>query len=238
MTQAARKLFWDGCRNTRDLGGLPTLGGGFTSWAAAVRSDHPRNLTEAGWTSLLHHGIRTVVELYTHGAEDPRSDGAPRPEALTTIRIAIEDATDAGFRKTCMDTGLWCTPLYYPYALDAWPERHASVIAAFAKAEPGGVLIHCAAGRDRTGIITLLLLSLAGVTPEAMLADYNLSRPQMNPRERDLLKNVLSRENQTLEGVILQTIADLDPVAYLTRGGLDAATIDKARNRLVSSPQI
>ena len=58
---------------------------------------------------------------------------------------------------------LWCTPLYYRDALKRWPERHAAAISAIARAQPGGVLIHCKRGVDRTGIMTLLLLAAVGV---------------------------------------------------------------------------
>ena len=64
------------------------------------------------------------------------------------------------------------TPLYYADALKRWPKRHAQVVRAFADAPEGAVLVHCARGHDRTGIAVLLLLRLAGVSPEHIAEDY------------------------------------------------------------------
>jgi protein tyrosine/serine phosphatase len=62
--------------------------------------------------------------------------------------------------------------LYYQDALRRWPERQAAVISTIAQARTSGVLFHRIRGNDRTGIITLLLLALTGVTPDEIFADY------------------------------------------------------------------
>lgn len=86
-----------------------------------------------------------------------------------------EAARDAGFGVG--------TPLYYRPFLDAKPGRIAAVLTAIARVH-GGVIFHCGAGRDRTGLISLLLLSIAGVTPEAIVADYELTLGQLAPPVR------------------------------------------------------
>jgi protein-tyrosine phosphatase len=193
-----RILTWDGCLNVRDLGGLSTSNGSKTRWGAVVRSDHPSNLTTTGWTSLYAHGIRTIISLRTHGQAEDASDIAPRPSDLVTLQLAIEDITDADFLQQWVNSDLWCTPLYYRDALRRWPERHVAVIAAIARAQPGGVLIHCRRGNDRTGIITLLLLALVGVPAEDIAADYELSP---DPERAELL----AREHTIAHDVILYT---------------------------------
>ncbi len=223
-----RRLDWAGCTNVRDLGGLRTRDGRVTRWGAVVRGDHPARLTAAGWSALYAHGIRTIVSLRTHGMQEDVPDTAPRPSDLTTITTAIEDVTepDQSFVETWCTSDLWCTPLYYRAALERWPERHAAAVAAIARARPGGVLIHCKRGVDRTGIMTMLLLAAAGVGPEDILADYALS---VDP-EREAL---LAREHTSTREVFCATLDWLDIDAYLRDGGLSRDDLAALRARLL-----
>jgi protein-tyrosine phosphatase len=221
-----RRLTWDGCMNIRDLGGLFTLDGRVTRWGAVVRSDHPARLSASGWSALYEYGIRTIIALTTDGIQEDLEDIVPRPTNLVTLRCAVEDFADSDFYQKWVTTELWCTPLYYRDALERWPERHVAVIKAVAQAQPGGVLIHCRRGNDRTGIITLLLLALVGVAPEEILTDYELSPDS----ERDRL---LAREHTTTRETIFKTLTGLEPDHYLRVGGLTQADLSAVRNRLL-----
>ena len=224
-----RVLTWDGCNNVRDLGGLNTSDGRKTRWGAVVRSDYPAKLTADGWSQLYEHGIRTIISLRTHGlVEADYLDTTPRLADITSIEAAIEDFTDAEFIKQWVETDLWCTPLYYRDALQRWPERHVAVIRAIAQAQPGGVLFHCKRGHDRTGIITLLLLSLAGVSPDDIVADYELSVDSIR-------EELLASKNTTTHEVILSTLTSLDIDNYLLAGGLSQTDLNTLRERLVES---
>ena len=222
-----RILLWDGCNNVRDLGGLRTGDGRMTLWRAIVRSDTPARLTEAGWSELYAHGIRTIITLRTHGmTEDELDFTSPYPD-IATVQAAIEDITDKEFLQKWAATNLWGTPLYYKDALQRWPERHAAVISAVAQAQPGGVLFHCIRGHDRTGIIALLLLALAGVTPDDIIADYELSPDP----DRDEL---LAREHSTVRDAILGALAELDQIdSYLRLGGASQDDLAAVRRRLL-----
>jgi len=221
-----RTLAWDGCVNVRDLGGLSTCDGRVTRWGAVVRSDNPSKLTSAGWSALYMHGIRTIISLRTHGKAEDVLDTTPRPSDLTTIQAAVEDLTDAAFVQRWVVSGLWCTPLYYRDALERWPERHVAAVSAVAAARPGGVLVHCGRGNDRTGLITLLLLALAGVAADDIIADYELS-PDC---QRDEL---LARQHTSAREAILATLAWLDVGTYLRVGGLSQVDLTAVRERLL-----
>ena len=221
-----RILLWDGCSNVRDLGGLRTCDGRMTLSRAIVRSDTPAKLTGAGWSALYAYGIRTILTLRTHGmVEDELNFTSPYPD-LAVVQVAIEDVTDREFVRQWASTELWSTPLYYQDALRRWPERHAAAISAIAQAQPGGVLFHCVRGHDRTGIMALLLLALAGVTPEDMLADYALS---LDP-ERDAM---LARHHSSVRQVILSVLDGLDVEGYLRMGGVSQADLIAVRKRLL-----
>lgn len=221
-----RQLKWDGCQNVRDLGGLSTRNGQKTRWGAVVRSGDPSKLTVSGWASLYAHGIRTIVSLQTDGLSENNLDAVSHPSDIATVRAAIEDISDTEFVQQWVDSDLWCTPLYYQDALRRWPERHAAAITAIAQARPGGVLIHCGRGNDRTGIMALLLLALVGVEPDDIAKDYELSP---DPHRDEFLesKHTSSRE------VILATLARLDVECYLLAGGLSKSDLEAVRERFL-----
>jgi protein-tyrosine phosphatase len=236
-----RQLHWQGCFNTRDLGTLPTADGRRTRWGAVVRSDQPQTLTEAGWSALDAHGIRTIVDLRNSDQRGP--DSAPRPTGLTTVHVSLEDAADTAFWD-CWGgaSGLWCTPLYYSAFLERFPERCAAAVAAVAQARPGGVLIHCRVGRDRTGLVALLLLALAGVAPEAIAADYEMSGQCLpgffaqrgEADEGPIIERLLRRENTTARAAILRTLEGFDVDSYLRSGGLTEDDCAAVRARLLA----
>jgi len=221
-----RVLVWDGCTNVRDLGGLGTCDGRMTLWNAIVRSDTPARLTEAGWSALYAYGIRTIISLRTDGMVEDELNFASRYPDIATVQVAIEDITDKEFLQQWASTNLWSTPLYYKDALQRWPERHAAVISAIAQAKPGGVLFHCVRGHDRTGIIALLLLALVGVTPDDIIADYELS----SDPDRDEL---LARNHSSVRDAILSALAGLNVDSYLSLGGVSQDDLAAVRKRFV-----
>jgi protein tyrosine/serine phosphatase len=174
---ADRHLNWDGCYNVRDLGGLPAANGRHTRWGAIVRADTPDQLTPSGWAALQAHGIRTIVDLRNH--EERPAPTSPGDPGLSTVHLPLDDVADTQFWQYCRDNGLDATPLYFLPFLQHKPERCAAAIAAIANAQPGGVLVHCRIGRDRTGLVALLLLALVGVAPDHIADDYELRGPRM-----------------------------------------------------------
>jgi protein-tyrosine phosphatase len=231
-----RDLDWEGCCNVRDLGGLPTVGGQTIRWGAVVRSDNPARLTSAGWRSLEGHGVRTVVTLRTLGTTDPEPDPGLVPSGVRIERVELEDATDPEFRRRCVDTGSWATPLQWSEMLRWWPERCAEAVRAVARAGPGGILVSCGVGRDRTGLVTFLLLALAGVDVEDIAADWELSlgRLRADPLAGGLpVLEVLEREGTTVREAIERAVA-LDVEHRLVAGGLGADDVDMVRRRLLA----
>ena len=193
---------------------------------AVIRSDSPARLTTAGWSALYAYGIRTIVTLRTHGMVENELDFTlPYPD-LAVIQVPIEDITDQEFLEQWVLSELWATPLYYKDALRRWPERHAAAISAVARAQPGSVLFHCIRGNDRTGIIALLLLTLAGVLPDEILADYELSP---DPERAELL----ARQQSSVREAVLGALAGLDIESYLYSGGLSQEELVKVRRRLL-----
>lgn len=164
-------LRWDGGRNVRDLGGLPVRGRGRTRAGALIRSADLDELSPAGLDSVraLRPGrlidLRSrheIVSVHPLGAEpfyrslcfvDPDRDGERRPESERT--------------KADLYTG----------SLDRNGVRIADIAIEIAQAPSGPVIVHCKAGADRTGMLCALLLEVAGVEPDAIVADYAATSP-------------------------------------------------------------
>lgn len=221
-----RVLAWDGCMNVRDLGGLQTRDGRLTRWGAVVRSDSPTRLTGAGWSALYAYGIRTIITLRTHGMVENELDFTPPYPDLEVVQAAIEDITDTEFVQQWVASNLWGTPLYFMDALRRWPERHAAVVSAVARARPGGVLFHCIRGNDRTGIIALLLLALVNVTADEIIADYEL-------RPEPVRDELLAHEHSSVRDAILGTLAGFNIDSYLSVGGVSPEDLAAVRKRLL-----
>jgi hypothetical protein len=147
-----------------------------------IRSDSPAGLTPAGWAALWGHGIRTIVDLRN---DDERQDpAAPGAAGMAVVHVPLDDLADSAFWRRVWDEGLDGTPLYYRPFLERKPERCAAAVAAVADAGPGGVLVHCTVGRDRAGLVTLLLV-LGGAPgrpgPGRLPGPAGHDRPRVHP---------------------------------------------------------
>jgi hypothetical protein len=235
-----RHLGWAGTYNSRDLGGLPMAGGGATRRGAIVRSDSMQNLEARGWEEVEAHGIRTVIDL--RSAHEIGPDVAPRAGSIETVNIPLDVTEDREFWDVWENGPQFATPLYYRPHLERFPERSAEVLRTIARAEPGGVAFHCQGGRDRAGQISMLVLSLAGVEPEAIAADYAFSDERLRPLylsrgdedEAPKIAAFLRDQGTTATELIVELLADFDVEATLHEGGLTAADIAALRHRLLA----
>lgn len=139
---------------------------------AVVRMEAPRRLSEAGWASAWAYVVRTVVDLRDAGEREP--DRAPRPAGITTVHVP-QDPVGTPFYERWKKIDNLASPLYFPAMLAEHPERVIAAVRAIATAVLGCVVFHCAGGKDRTGLVALVLLTLAAATPEEIIADYLLT---------------------------------------------------------------
>ena len=169
---AVTTLDWAGCRNTRDLGGLPTRDGLGVRPGRLVRSDNVAGLDDTGYRALRAYGVARVIDLRGGIPSEPEpSSSSEHPDRLVVsvpwIDPEREHERDPEAEKTLADV--------YRGSLDRNVRRVAAVVRAFLDAPAGPVLLHCAAGKDRTGMAVALLLETAGVPREHVVADYALS---------------------------------------------------------------
>jgi protein-tyrosine phosphatase len=191
--QPSRTLNWDGCLNARDIGGYPTPNGGQTRWQTLIRTDNLHNLTPDGQTALLAYGICTIIDLRApsehewHTNPHPFASPGPLAPSATYINLPILAPNDPEASEALTSAGSMLEE--YCYILDNCKSRISSIIQAIASAmNKGGVLVHCHAGKDRTGLIVALLLSLVGVPRPTIIEDYAVSASHLEPMYSEWLE--------------------------------------------------
>jgi protein-tyrosine phosphatase len=234
VQRSDRELAWDGCVNARDLGGLGQIRPG-----AVVRMEAPERLSETGWAAAWAHGVRTVIDLRDAGQPEPGR--APRPAGITTVPVP-QDPVGTPFYEHWTKIDSLASPLYFPAMLAEYPDRVTAAVAAIAGAAPGCVAFHCAGGKDRTGLLALVLLTLGGATPAEIIADYLLTYDRMRQRYIDLgvpdqltaVTELLARHGTTVEASLTSTIASLRMPGFLLENGLSATELAALRTRLMT----
>jgi protein-tyrosine phosphatase len=170
--------------NTRDVGGLPTESGVAIRPGRLVRSDNLQDLSPTDVTRLVDEiGIRTVIDL--RSTNEVRAEGpgpltqvpavrhvnlSMLPESHGMTDVAADALALSRRRAVERDPSDLLLSFYLGYLEDR-PESVVAALRAIAEA-PGAVLVHCAAGKDRTGVVVAMALTVAGVRREAVVADY------------------------------------------------------------------
>lgn len=232
--RADRALVAEGLYNGRDLGGLPLVRGGATPPGRLFRSESVERLTPDGWAALHVAGIRTVVDLRRD--DERERDDADRPDWVTTVAVDLDDMADERFWAQ-FPGGLIGTPLYYGPHLAQKPDRTGAALRAIARAEPGGVLFHCAGGRDRTGIVALALLTVAGVEPEAIVADYLRTVDDVPalfaaldmPAQEGDIEALCAEHGTSVAETFRRTVEAFDLERFVAGSGLDDADLEALR---------
>lgn len=212
-----RHLDWEGTWNARDLGGL-RAGGRSLRNGAFLRSENLHRLTPEGWHALHDHGVRTLVGL--RNTEERQADPYEPLSGVKVVWAPLEEGLhqDPAFLPY-RSNNWWATALYFQPFLEHWPERCAAALGAIAEAPPGGVLVHCKKGSDRTGLIVLALLAMLGVSHEDIVADYLLTAQRLaTPRAAALgweddaagLAAVYAREGTSAPDVLARLLREFD----------------------------
>jgi protein-tyrosine phosphatase len=164
-----RRIELAGVLNFRDVGGYPVEGGGSVRWRTLFRSDALHQLDSAGVAALTGLGLRTVIDLRTQ----LEVDHAPSPMSARATHVPV---LTGDFQGVPLELG----PLYR-YFIDECGEQIAAAIAELCGEDVMPALVHCSAGKDRTGVVVALILAVLGVPDELIAADYALSSENLDP---------------------------------------------------------
>jgi hypothetical protein len=196
-------------------------------------------LTEAGWRQAFDDGVRTVVDL-RNTAEGRRRDTDPEVPAaawagMDVVQAPTEEPGDPQF--TALTGPYLNDPAYYAENARLFPEKLVGVFRAIALGAPkGNVVLHCAAGRDRSGLVAAMVQDLAGDSDEAIAEGYRRAARGINERyrthgpphsrERYLAEAELAPLLERRGLAVVAFVRSLDTRAYLRANGLTANELD------------
>jgi protein-tyrosine phosphatase len=272
MDDEKRWIRLEGAANVRDLGSLPTEEGGQTSPGRVLRADNLQGLTPTDVRRLVHElGVRTVVDLRTTVEVEKEGPGPLTREPLVVHRHCslfpeggqmtdvdadvllpwqVDDRPAAVAVAGHAGPGEVASSLSIGYYLGYLRDRPDSVVAALrVMAEDDGVaVVHCAAGKDRTGVVVALALAAVGVTREAIVADYvatgdvldaildRLRNSQTYAEDLDDRPPDAHRPRPWIMEQFLETLDERSggPIGWLAEAGFGAADLGRLRARLLN----
>jgi len=245
----------EGAHNVRDLDGLPA-GDAVTRAGVLLRSDALDSLTPADVAVLVEqYRVAHVIDLRSHAERAEKGRGPLGETAVRYSDLDVIDEADLARRSDHRAASFAAGIDPNVIIADGYVELLELGASAFVAAlesivSPGGApaLVHCAIGKDRTGVLVALLLGTAGVEREAIVADYALShqtlghiREQLEQSEafQALARQIPAFVFDATPGTMALFLDRLDDrwggaAGYLTDNGVDPAAIDRWREIFLS----
>ncbi len=230
------RLPLEGTANTRDLGGYPTKDGHSTKWHVFLRSDDVVDLTARDFQFLNDYGLKTVIDLRSSSELAMRHNPFTQHHEVDYINVSLfENASPqsmADLPKSSLNS-------MYIEILRHQKNQIKQVMETIAKAKAGTILFHCAAGKDRTGVISMLLLGLAKVPNRDIVSNYevsftNLKRTAFFHANKTAISNMMLSTNTSMEDTLIYLRENYTNVEkYLLSTGLTQANIDLIKARFI-----
>lgn len=228
------RFLLSGTLNTRDLGGYPLDSQKVTASKAFIRSDVPLQVSENDKKLLLDNNITTIIDLRNDYEVENRPCGLKfdkdfqyyhcRVYGDGRLPHSVEDVADSYFEMIDEQKSI------------------LNIMRIFAKAR-SGVLYHCAAGKDRTGVISALLLLLAGVNKTYILEDYVISQvylaavlKQFCDSNKNVDINIVTPKPEYMEKFLNMFQRKYNTVEqYFTQIGLTENEVLQIKNKLTNA---
>lgn len=165
--------------NTRELGGYQTIHGTRTSYNVILRSDEPKKPSERDIAYLEAHQITRIIDM--RGKKEAAVTPSPFAgmAAFEYYHVPIEEGSG-------LPDSVQAVPRSY---MKIAASSNISQVFSLIAHAPHGVLFHCAAGKDRTGVVSAILLLLVGVSEDDIVENYMLTKQNNRRRFARLRKN-------------------------------------------------
>jgi len=196
----------DGTFNLREPAGYPAAHG-VTRSGVLYRSDGLKSLTERGRVQLVELGVHTIIDVRDDFEREVQPDALDGLE-IDTVHIPVYEGSAAA------NSGPGITlPSMYESIVVEHGEVVVSALRLIASPETGPVLVHCTAGKDRTGIVIALALRAVGVAPDVVIADYARSESNLAGEWLEAMVALTSRfgiaDTPELRGIMGSTPASV-----------------------------
>ena len=246
-----RLIGLEAVHNFRDLGGYPTAGGRTTKWRTLFRSDGLYRLRGADDMSrVMQLGLKSVIDLRTE--REQREQGLfPIDDIEVTFHhLSIVDVTWSDTETPEFDDEVEFLVWGYRDMLEIGSSRFADAMHVLAQTESLPAVFHCAAGKDRTGVLAALLLSSLGVEDAHICADYGLTqdamrrsiawskvhRPELAERYATIPKAYLAADPRAMQIILTELAQQHGSVRnYVREIGVADATVEALGNLLLES---
>ena len=211
-----RLVALEGALNFRDLGGYPTTDGRRVAWGRIYRSDALHELTDADVDKLHELGIRAVCDLRNTNEVEVDVSRFPSPRRSDVARHHLPIGGEAAEAPSILELiragqiaelGVDAVVEIYAAMVEHGAPSFGTVLRLAADAANHPLLFHCTAGKDRTGVTAMLLLSTLGVTDEDVLADYELTTHYRSGKRVEALRPELERVGVDVDAVLPFLIA-------------------------------
>lgn len=175
LDHPGRHVSFDALFNVRDLGGYATTDGHRTRWRILYRADGLNRAQGHDLERLAAMGLRTVVDLRTQGERTERGSFPVDALPVDYHHFPVLQQTWEGQTLDATIEGAAFLTSRYEEMLDEGASAIADALGVLADPRVYPAIFHCAAGKDRTGLVAALLLSLLGVDDDTIAADYALT---------------------------------------------------------------
>jgi hypothetical protein len=251
MDTDARLVALEGSFNFRDLGGYPARDGRSVRWGRLFRSDALHELTPDDVGRLRELGLRTVIDLRTERELERSGRGPLGPEGLAFHHLAVVEegrSVDPPSGGASVGESI-AAPApsgddlaeRYLWYLEVGGGALARALTLLGSREDYPLVFHCAAGKDRTGVLAALVLEIVGVDREAIVADYVITaeriqlilerwkaEPGFAERMAEVPPSRFSVEAPTMEGFLDGVASRYGGArAWAIGAGVPASTLDQ-----------
>lgn len=224
------RLPLQGAFNVREIGGYPTNKGGVTKWGVFLRSGDLSLINDNDINLLYEYGIRTIIDLRHDGEKENRSYPLRNDKRFNCVNIPLID----DFSKFSGSMYLAIINIFSEYVKDVFNYIGEHITC-------GGILFHCVSGKDRTGVIAALLLSLAGVSELDIITNYMVSAIYLRPFAQTINRpfNTLHSEPAEIEEIIgFINEKYSGSLNYLKQIGVSEGTLSNIYNAFCDNPTV
>jgi protein-tyrosine phosphatase len=183
---ADRHIAFEACFNFRDIGGYPSQEGRTVRWGRYYRAGRQDRMTEQDLRRARELGIKTQIDLRAPAEIEDQSRGPLEAMGANYVHVpVIPEGGSAELARIVGDTGI--SGRRYLGYLEFGPQTWIRLFEIFAEAGSQPLVVHCTAGKDRTGVATAFLLSVLGVERELIVVDYRLTNRDV-ARQADFIE--------------------------------------------------